>query len=110
MLIFFSYSSAPLTAPVQITIWILPEELTLEWDKQLLGNQIITDVSSLLESSNTWEGMFPLYVSNMIGKNGTGDISGFSASSAKISIVSKKVDVLVSSILYVNLFMIECTL
>ena len=47
------YSSAPPSTSVQIAIWILPKELTLEWDKQPLGDQIVTDVASLLKSDNT---------------------------------------------------------
>ena len=41
-----------------IATWTLPEELTLEWGKQPMGNQMVTDVDSLLESGNAWQSKF----------------------------------------------------
>ena len=41
-----------------IAIWTLSEELTPEWNKQPMGNQMVIDVNSLLESGNTWHSKF----------------------------------------------------
>lgn len=37
---------------VGVFVCILPEKLTLEWSKQPLGDQMVTNVASLLQSGN----------------------------------------------------------
>ena len=49
------HSTAPPPTAVRVSVWTLPEELTPTWEKQPLGDQIVTDVASLLESSNGWQ-------------------------------------------------------
>lgn len=51
------YSTASPSTIVRVTMYILPE-FTPRWDKQPFGNQMITDVASLLESGNKWECKF----------------------------------------------------
>ena len=46
---------------VVIAICTLPKELTPDWDKQPLGDQVITNVANLLEYSNEWKCMFCFY-------------------------------------------------
>ena len=48
----FPYSIAPPSTLVGIAICTLPEELIPKWDKQPLGDQMATNVASLLESDN----------------------------------------------------------
>ena len=98
MLIPSPHSSAPLIASIQIAVWILPQELTLEWGKQLLGDKIITNVAGLLDE-NIWECMFYLYLSHIVIDSGLGDIPRFSTGSANISIVCKETNILVSFVL-----------
>lgn len=93
-------SSAHPTTSVHITICILPDELTLEWDKQLLGDHMVTDVASLLESGNAWKCIFYFHDYGVIVENGLGKVPRLSGSHATLSIMCKASDVLVSSMLF----------
>ena len=48
------HSTAHPSISVGIAIYTLPE-LTFGWDKQPLGDQMVTNVASLLESGNEWQ-------------------------------------------------------
>ena len=48
-------STNPLSTAVRVVICILPEKLTTEWEKQPLGDEVVTSVASLLECSNGWQ-------------------------------------------------------
>ena len=54
MLILSHRTSLPTTS-IGIAIWILPEELTLEWDKQPLGDQVVINVATLFTNDNMWQ-------------------------------------------------------
>ncbi|KAG9312088.1 hypothetical protein JVU11DRAFT_7372 [Chiua virens] len=46
--------TAPPSADIVIAVWTLPEELTPEWNKQPVGEKMVTNVASLLASGNIW--------------------------------------------------------
>ena len=100
-------SSAPPTTFVQIAIWIVPEELTLEWDKQPLGDQIVTDVASLLKSVNTWHCKFHVHLFYLTDNNIPGKVPWYPASLATLSITCRISDVLVSSMPQFSWFVIK---
>ena len=95
----FHSSSAPPTTSIQIAIWILPEELTPEWKKQPLGDQIVTDVASLLQAGSTWQCKSNFDILNSINNGILGNVSGYTVELATISISCEESDVLVSSML-----------
>ena len=97
MFAYYSYSSAPLSATVGVAIYILPEELTSEWDKQPLGDQMVIDVASILESRDTWQCKSHLNISDTIIDRALGNVPGLSAGPATLSIICKANDTLVSS-------------
>ena len=103
----FPCSSAPLSTYVQIAIWLLPEELTHEWDKQPLGEHVITDIASLLESGITWQCKSSVCLLNSIGNNVPGNVHGFSACTATLSITCMASDVLVGSMLHFSWYTIK---
>ena len=51
---------------VGVAIWTLPGELTPEWDKGPLGDQIVTDVASLLQSGDGWQCRSHIYLSDLL--------------------------------------------
>ena len=105
---FLLYSSAPPSATVQIAIYILPKELTPEWDKQPLGDQMVMTTASLLESGNTWQCKILFYPLDTYTNSETGNVLGLSVGPTTLSILCRTTDVLVSSV-YVgaNFKMIE---
>ena len=76
-------------------ICTLPKELTNEWDKQPLGDQIVTDVASLLKSGHGWQCEFCFCLLDSNSDSVIGNVPGL----ATLSISSKACDVLVSFIL-----------
>ena len=78
-------------------MWILPEELTLEWNKQPLGEQVVTNVADLLKSGNIWQCKFNFYP-DMITNHKLGNVPGLSVDTAIISIMCSARDMLVSYI------------
>ena len=56
-LIPFPYSAAPPSMTVGVAICTLPK-LTTGWDKNPLGDQLVTDLATLLESGNEWQCRF----------------------------------------------------
>ena len=99
----FSCSIAPPSVTVGITICILPEELTTEWDKQLFGGQMITNVASLLASNDgwkcrTWFHLFILSTDDILG-----NVPGLFTGPITLSITCMVSDVLVSFILQFNI-------
>ena len=89
-----------------MAIWILPEELTLEWDKQPLGEQVGTNVASLLESGNIWQCKFNFY-SDTITNHKLGNMPELSVGAATLSIMCSARDVLVSYISQFNLYVVK---
>ena len=60
----YPHSTAPPTTAVGVAIWTLPEDLTPQWDKQPIGDQMVTNIASLLESGNGWQCRFHLFLSD----------------------------------------------
>ena len=58
---FLLYSTAPPSTTIEVTICILPKELTSEWDKKPLGYQIVMTIAGLLKSENAWQCKTLLY-------------------------------------------------
>ena len=100
------HSTAPLSTAVGIAICTLPEELTPRWDKQPLGDQMVTDVASLLEPDNGWQCKSHFYLFDSIAHCILDTVPGLSVGLATLSITCRAQDVLVSSILQFNLHMI----
>ena len=59
-------STVPSATMVGVAIWTLPGELTPEWDKGPLGDQIVTDVASLLQSGDGWQCRSHIYLSDLL--------------------------------------------
>jgi len=76
-----SCSAALPATSVGIAVYTLPEVLDPEWDKQLLGAQVVINVATLLEFSNMWQCNVP----------------GLSTGPATLSITWEACDGLVSS-------------
>ena len=91
----YPHSSAPPSSVVGIAIFILPKELTPQWDKQPLGNQVITDVASLLKFGNTWQCRSYFYLYNSSVHTTSGDVPGLSGGPATLSIACRINHVLV---------------
>ena len=95
----FSHSFAPSTASLRIAIWVLPEELTHEWDKQSLGDEVVANVASLLQSGNR-QCKFYLLLLHLSSDSLSGDILGLATSTGTLSMICKATDVLVSLMLW----------
>ena len=48
-------STASPSVTVGVSVCILPEELTPEWEKQLFGDKMVTSVANLLASNSGWK-------------------------------------------------------
>ena len=79
---------------MRIAIFNLPEELTPQWDKQPLGDQVVINVVGLLESGNTWHCKYYIYLHDSDAHIISGDVPGLSA--ATLSLTCRVSDVLVS--------------
>jgi len=75
----FLFTATP-SMDVGVAVCILPEELTSEWDKQPLGDRMVANVASLLDSGNVWQC----------------NISGLSPASATLTIACMATDILVN--------------
>ena len=56
------HSTASPSTPVMIAICNLPKGLTPTWNKELLGDQMDTNVANLLDSSNEWKSKIHFYL------------------------------------------------
>ena len=90
------HSTAPSSATVVIVIWTLPEELTPEWDKQFVGNQMVTDVNTLLESGNEWQCKSSLHLYDSGTEGMLGNVPGLQNDPAILFINCRASNVLVS--------------
>ena len=104
------HSTAAPSTSVVVAICTLPEELTPEWDKQPLGNQVVTNIARLLEFGNEWQCKSHLYLIDSCADNMLGNVAGLSVGPATLSIKCKTCNVLVSTILQFSLQMIKYVL
>ena len=83
---------------MRFAIFNLPEELTPQWDKQPLGNQVVTTVANLLELGNVWQCMsyFHPHLHNSSVHVVSGNIPGLLVDPATLSITHCVSDVLVT--------------
>ena len=79
-----------------IAIWTLPKELTPEWSKQPVSNQVVTDVNTLLESGNAWQCKFSLHLDDSGTEGMLGNVPGLQNDSAILSVSCMATNVLVS--------------
>lgn len=90
---------------VTVTVYALPK-LAPGWNKQQLGNPLVTNVASLICSSNRWQCKFLFHLSDLWADNVLGNILGLSAGPAALSMTCSAYKVLVSSMLGLCLQMI----
>ena len=90
------HSTAPFSAAVVIAIWTLPEELTPEWDKQPVGNQMVTDVDTMLESGNAWQCKHFLHLYDSGAEGMIGNVPGLQNNPVILSVSCMTSNVLVS--------------
>ena len=91
-----SYSTAPVSSVVEIAIFNLSKKLT---NKQPLGDQVVTDVASLLESGNIWQCGLYFYLLDSSAEIVSGNVPGLSTIPATLSMMCRVTDASVSFML-----------
>ena len=84
---------------IEVSICCLPEELSIEWDKQQLGDWMVAELATLLESENSWQCKSYFYLSNVGINSIPGNVPGLSDASLTLFTSCKASDMLVSLIL-----------
>ena len=107
LLIHFLHSTAPPSTTIVVAVCALPEELTPEWKKQPLGDHMVTNVASLLESGNKWKCKSHFYFFDSSVDSVQGNVPGLSVGPGTLSMTSRACDVLVNSMLQFSLHMTE---
>ena len=80
---------------MRFAIFNLPEELTPQWDKQPLGNQVVTTVASFLESGNTWQCMCYCHLHDSSAYIISVDVPGLTVGPGTLSVIWRVDDILV---------------
>ena len=104
------HSTASPSTSVRVAICTLPEELTPKWDKESLGDQMVTNMASLLKSDNGWQSKSHSNLFDSTVDDVLGNVPGLHNDLATLSMTCRACDVLVSSMLQFSLYMVECML
>lgn len=89
-----SHSTAPLSASLEIAICVLPE-LASGWDKEPIGEQMITDIATILKSGDAWQCKSHSYFSGSSAESVLGNVPKLFDGLSTLFITHKISDVLV---------------
>ena len=103
----FLRSTVPPSTSVRVGICTFPEELTPKWDKEPLGDQMVTNIASLLKSGNGWQCKSHFNLFDSSADNVLGNVPRLHNDLATLSMTCRACGVLVSSMLQFSLHMVE---